>query len=607
VPGYEILGELGRGGMGVVYKARQLCLNRVVALKMILAGSHAGPGATARFLREAETVARLKHPNVVQVHEFGTHEGKPYFSLEYLEGGSLADHLKGEPQPPAQAAQMVQTLARAVQTAHEQGIVHRDLKPANVLLATDGTLKITDFGLAKQGDSGMTATGEVLGTPSYMAPEQAEGTPKLVGAASDVYALGAILYELLTGRPPFKGASAWDTIQLVVGTEPVPPSRLQPKMPRDLETVCLKCLEKEPARRYATAADLAEDLRRFQAGEPIQARPPTLVSLARSLTRHYGRAAAWVFTVGFIAGLLAGLHTYATDIQSPLTWNAGAYEALPSSSRPWLAALGVIPGWCQGVLGLCMFLWLASFGLLAVLGVRPRNPATDIGVGLTAGGVAGIVALSCGTGWALILGTALSSQLGSSESRTLLEIGLRDAEGRPDEPLRVFTDEYGRRSEAEPPGWQLQKYPELRRVALSDQSALLHRKLRAELIVGVQIGIWYSLLAVAGYLLLGAAEAAVAGSLLRRHGRAWAMLPGYAERVGPGVAAVYAAIVLTVNLLSQRDSFRPATWGTVLGLAVAALIAAIYRWPWWGRVVLQAAWLLSLAAVVSGVWLPHAP
>jgi len=273
IPGYEVLGELGRGGMGVVYRARQQSLNRIVALKMILAASHAGSTATARFLHEAKTIALLKHPHVVQVYDFGSHEGKPFFSLEYLEGGSLADKLRGEPQPPTQAAQTVHVLAQAMQAAHERGIVHRDLKPANVLLAADGNAKITDFGVAKQGDSVMTATGDVLGTPSYMAPEQAEGKTKLVGPAADIYALGAILYELLTGRPPFKGASAWETIQLVTNSEPVTPCQLQPGVPRDLETICLKCLEKEPAKRYARAKDLAGDLRRFLGGEPIQARP----------------------------------------------------------------------------------------------------------------------------------------------------------------------------------------------------------------------------------------------------------------------------------------------------------------------------------------------
>jgi serine/threonine protein kinase/tetratricopeptide (TPR) repeat protein len=273
IPGYEILGELGRGGMGVVYKARQINLNRIVALKMILAGSHAGREAIARFLREAETIARLRHPHVVQVHEFGSHEGKPFFSLEYLEGGSLTDKLRGEPQPSTQAAQTVEVLARAVGAAHAQGVVHRDLKPANVLLTADGSAKLTDFGLAKQADSGMTATGQVLGTPSYMAPEQAGGDSKGIGPAADIYALGAILYELLTGRPPFKGASAWDTLQMVVGTEPVAVRQLQPKVPRDLETICLKCLHKDPARRYDSALALAEDLHRFLDDEPIHARP----------------------------------------------------------------------------------------------------------------------------------------------------------------------------------------------------------------------------------------------------------------------------------------------------------------------------------------------
>jgi serine/threonine-protein kinase len=301
VPGYEILKELGRGGMGVVYQARQCNLNRLVALKMILAGTHAGPDALARFLHEAETVARLKHPNIVHIYECGSHEGKPYFSLEYLEGGAWAGKLKGQPQPPGEAARAVQTLAIAVQAAHEQGIVHRDLKPANVLLAADGSLKITDFGLAKQSDSRLTATGEVMGTPSYMAPEQALGQTRKIGPAADIYALGAILYELLTGRAPFKGASAWDTLQLVIGTEPVAPCQLQPKVPRDLETICLKCLHKEPNRRYGSALDLADDLRRFQNSEPIQARPVGTIERAWRWSRRNRAVAVLAASLGVVA------------------------------------------------------------------------------------------------------------------------------------------------------------------------------------------------------------------------------------------------------------------------------------------------------------------
>jgi WD40 repeat protein len=297
VPGYEILGELGRGGMGVVYKARQTSLKRLVALKMVLAGGHAGPEELARFRSEAEAVARLQHPNVVQIYEVGEHDGRPYFSLEFMDGGSLAGQLAGRPQPPAEAAQLVETLARAMHHCHQAGIVHRDLKPANVLLrrknqeprtknqeADADSLdlgswffepKVSDFGLAKQleSDLGRTRTGAVLGTPAYMAPEQAAGKVREVGPAADVYALGAILYELLTGQPPFRGVGFVEILEQVRSREPAPPSRLRPGVPRDLETVCLKCLQKEPGRRYGSALALAQDLERFRLGEAILARP----------------------------------------------------------------------------------------------------------------------------------------------------------------------------------------------------------------------------------------------------------------------------------------------------------------------------------------------
>ncbi len=250
VAGYEILGLLGQGGMGVVYKARQRGLNRIVALKMISAGVHHGSVNLARFRSEAVAVADLQHPNIVQIYEVGEDQGQPFFSIEYIAGGSLAKKIDGTPQPPRSAAQLVQALAGGMEYAHQRGIIHRDLKPANVLLTETGEPKVSDFGLVKrlEDDAGQTQSGSILGTPSYMAPEQAEGKIKEIGPRSDLYALGGILYELLTGRPPFRAATVLDTLQQVRTHEPIPPSQFEPKIPRDLETICLKCLQKDPAK-----------------------------------------------------------------------------------------------------------------------------------------------------------------------------------------------------------------------------------------------------------------------------------------------------------------------------------------------------------------------
>lgn len=299
VPGYEILGELGRGGMGVVYQARQVGLNRTVALKMILTGAHAGTAALARFRAEAEAIAQLQHPNLIHIYEIGDCKGLPFFSLEFVEGGSLDRRIDGTPWKPREAARLVESLARAIHEAHRKGVIHRDLKPANILLTGDGTPKITDFGLAKRLDSasGQTHTGALLGTPSYMAPEQAEGKIHELGPAADTYALGTILYELLTGRPPFRAATPLETAKLVVTAEPVPPARLQPGLPRDIETICLKCLQKEPHRRYPDAAALARDLGHFLAGEPIEARRVGPIT----------RAIKWSQRRPALAGLLGAL------------------------------------------------------------------------------------------------------------------------------------------------------------------------------------------------------------------------------------------------------------------------------------------------------------
>jgi serine/threonine-protein kinase len=273
IPGYLVEGVLGSGGMGVVFKAKHLQLNRTVALKMAHIGTWASRGDRERFQREAEAVASLTHPNIVQVFDVDEADGRPYFTMEFLDGGNLAQQIAGTPQPAARASQLVATLASAVHSAHAAGVIHRDLKPANVLLTQEGTPKVSDFGIARRlgGGASLTRTGALIGTPSYMAPEQARG----IGGkdvAVDVYALGAILYELLTGRPPFLADTAAQTIYQVLSQDPVAPSKLAGKVPRDLETICLKCLHKEPRLRYPSAHDLMQDLNRFERGIPVQAR-----------------------------------------------------------------------------------------------------------------------------------------------------------------------------------------------------------------------------------------------------------------------------------------------------------------------------------------------
>jgi serine/threonine-protein kinase len=378
IPGYEVLEVLGRGGMAVVYKARQQSLRRVVALKVVLAGAHASPEEVARFQVEAESVAELHHPHIVQIYEVGRQDGCPYCCLEFIDGGNLADKLRGAPLPAEQAARLVEKLARAMQAAHQHGIIHRDLKPGNVLLTAEGEPKITDFGLAKRMDSELaqTKTGAVLGTPAYMAPEQAEGKGAAVGPATDIYGLGAILYELLTGRPPFQAETPLDTVLRVLSEEPVRPSRLRPGLPRDLETICLKCLEKNPRRRYASAEALGDDLRCYLRGEAIAARPPGLLGrFDRWARRRPALAATWLALTVFYLNhlLLVNLGTAVED--GPYNWFVtgllGVW-ALGAAGFQWLASQ---PRWRQAA----TFAWAAfDVLMLTLLLLRGRGPHSTL-------------------------------------------------------------------------------------------------------------------------------------------------------------------------------------------------------------------------------------
>jgi tRNA A-37 threonylcarbamoyl transferase component Bud32 len=357
---YELLQEIARGGMGVVYKARQSTLKRIVAVKMIRAGELAGEAEVQRFRTEAQAAAQLQHPNIVAIHEIGEDRGRHYFSMDFVEGKNLAQIADGRPVAAQKAAQWLKTIAEAVQYAHQRGVLHRDLKPQNIMLDAAGRPRVTDFGLAKMaGDSTITRTGAVMGSPSYMSPEQARGRNDLVGPASDVYSLGAILYELLTGQPPFRGKTPLETLSEVVNDEPRPPHALNPGTPTDLETICLKCLEKEPVRRYPTARELELDLGRFLAGEPVQARPAdTLRKTTRWARRH---RSLFAMAASFLILALMGLAYGLWEETQRLAW----LNAHPGASEQLLRSLPVTDDKKFG--RLVIRGWVLSFWLFPVL------------------------------------------------------------------------------------------------------------------------------------------------------------------------------------------------------------------------------------------------
>src|SRR6058998_1540653 len=331
---YELLEELGRGGQGVVFRARQKSLNRTVALKVISLGQWASKAHLRRFRLEAEAAARLEHPCIVPIYEVDERGGYCYFSMNLVEGGQLDEVARREPMPIRRAAELIAKLARTVHYAHEHGILHRDIKPGNVLLDAKGEPHLTDFGLARlvESESTVTRTMEVLGTPSYMAPEQAIGNNARVGRATDVYGLGAVFYQLLTGHPPFAGGTTFETVQLVLDTEPRQPRLWNPKIDRDLATICLKCLDKDPKRRYASALALAEDLERWLKHEPIRARRTGLVTRGRK----------WVRRNPGVAVMAALLLAVAVPL-GVMIWKTGSERTTLSNPAPPEKSIAVLP------------------------------------------------------------------------------------------------------------------------------------------------------------------------------------------------------------------------------------------------------------------------
>src|SRR6266487_2977508 len=317
---YELLEQIGRGGQGVVFRARQKSLNRIVALKVIGLGHWATEAHLKRFRLEAEAAARLEHPGIVPIHEVGERDGSCYFSMKFVEGGQLDEVVKQTPMSIRQAAELIANVARTVHYAHEHGILHRDIKPGNILLDAKGEPHLTDFGLARlvETESSITQTLDVIGTPSYMAPEQAVGNNTAVGNATDVYGIGAVLYQLLTGHPPFAGGATYETIRLLLDTEPRQPCLLNPKIDRDLSTICLKCLEKDPKRRYSSALALAEDLERWLKHEPIRARHTGIFTRGRKWVRRNPTIAVLVALLLALAVPL-GTMIWKTELGRPVT------------------------------------------------------------------------------------------------------------------------------------------------------------------------------------------------------------------------------------------------------------------------------------------------
>lgn len=348
---YELLDEIARGGMGVVYRARQVSLNRTVAVKMILAGQLASEDDINRFHSEAEAAANLRHPNIVPIYEVGEHEGRHYFSMELVDGQSLADLTRERTLPAKKAAEYVKTIAKAIHYAHAQGTLHRDLKPSNILIDTSDELRITDFGLAKRAESNaqLTVSGAVLGTPGYMPPEQAGIRRGVIGPASDVYSLGAVLYKLLTGRPPFQGETAVETVMQAMDMEPVSPRTLNPNIPEDLATICLKCLEKRPDQRYATSQELADDLGRFLDHEPIVARPAGSMRKAWS----WSKRRPWTITA-LISLCMVGLLSLAYGL-----WVENSFLRFSVEHPEYVKAPGARTEWSKAVDGVTLLIWVS--------------------------------------------------------------------------------------------------------------------------------------------------------------------------------------------------------------------------------------------------------
>ncbi len=498
---YEIIDEIARGGMGVVYRARQISLNRVIALKMILGGSIAGNDQIQRFKIEAESAAALDHPGIVPIYDIGDFDGQHYFSMKLIEGESLSEFDDSSANDTHRIVDIVAKTADAVHHAHQRGILHRDLKPANVLIDADGEPIVTDFGLARQTgvDRGITQTGAVVGTPGFMSPEQATGGS--VTTATDIYSLGAILYRLLCGRPPHQKESVLQTLRSVVDDPPAPVRQINSAANPDLELICLKCLSKDPAKRYASAAELAEDLRAFQSGQPLKVRPPSLIEIMRMWVNHHYGNVVWIPIIAAIVGILSGVLLWSGTIGSDFAYRLETYSSFSSTERPWLAKDWSI---LRPISLPIVLLLITTMGWATARLVRTKNRIADIGAGLSVGLLAGLLAFASGFGPMIVRSTTLRTD---DDVTTLAQF----ASG---EPLRANAEVI-----------LLERYPSLRTIPKPQWPNLLDQKIQGDMAAGTMTGtVLGTLISLLLFGALGLIQTVIAGPLIRSSSRTSAVV-----------------------------------------------------------------------------------